>query len=126
MNPGEPILLKWKPAANPDNSKMKVVIDISYHGGTKAKIECDCRDDGELEIPAALLDSLKTYGMSGHPKMELYRQSFGTDPGTGAEVKIEAFILLWIKIPGLVSCSTDTDCPEGQECAGDQRCREVQ
>jgi len=126
MNPGEPILLKWKAADNPDNSKMKVVIDISYHGGTKAKIECDCRDDGELEIPAALLDSLKTYGMSGHPKMELYRQSFGTDPGTGAEIKIEAFLLLWIKIPGLVSCSTDTDCPEGQECAGDQRCREVQ
>ncbi|MBN1602320.1 MAG: hypothetical protein JW915_11970 [Chitinispirillaceae bacterium] len=126
MNPGEPILLKWKAADNPDNSKMKVVIDISYHGGTKAKIECDCRDDGELEIPAVLLDSLKSYGMSGHPKMELYRQSFGTDPGTGVEVKIEAFMLLWIKIPGLISCSVDSQCPDGQVCAGDQRCREVQ
>ncbi|HEX2956750.1 MAG TPA: hypothetical protein VHO70_07955 [Chitinispirillaceae bacterium] len=125
MNPGEPILLKWKSAANPDNSRLKVIIDISYHGGTKGKIECDCRDDGELEIPAVLLDSLKTFGMSGYPRMEIYRQSYATAPGTGAQLVVQAFVQLWLKIPGLITCSADSQCPDGQECAADKRCREV-
>ncbi len=126
MDPGMPILLKWKAASNPDDSKITVVIDITYHGGTKAKIECVCRDDGELEIPAVMLDSLKSFGMSGFPKLEMYRDSKGTVAGTGVELQIQSFVLLWLKIPGVISCPDVGYCPEGMECSADKRCREVQ
>lgn len=126
MDPGKPILLKWKAANNPDDSKITMVIDITYHGGTKAKIECVCRDDGELEIPAVMLDSLKTFGMSGYPKLEVYRDSKGTAAGTGVELQIQSFVLLWLKIPGVISCPDVGHCPEGMECSADKRCREVQ
>lgn len=126
MDPGKPILLKWKAASNPDDSKITVVIDITYHGGTKAKIECVARDDGELEIPAAMLDSLKTFGMSGYPKLEMYRDSKGIAAGTGVELQIQSFVLLWLRIPGVISCPDVGHCPEGMECSADKRCREVQ
>ncbi|MBN1603643.1 MAG: SUMF1/EgtB/PvdO family nonheme iron enzyme [Chitinispirillaceae bacterium] len=124
MNPGEDINLKWKAAANPADSRIHVIVDISYHGGTKAKIDCDCLDDGELTIPAAMLDSIKTYGMSGYPKIEMFRISVGTNPDKKVLLMVQSYVLLWLKIPGLISClpGGDGNCPSGMTCRDDQRC----
>lgn len=102
-----------------------MVVDISYHGGTKAKIDCDCLDDGELTIPAAMLDMLKTYGMAGYPKIEMYRTSTGIGQNTGVQLIIQSYIVLWVKIPGLISCTMDGhtgNCPSGMTCDASMVC----
>lgn len=123
MNPGEDINVKWKAAANPAHSKITVVVDVAYHGAALAKIVCDCADDGDLVIPGEILDKLKTFGLAGHPKLEMYRTSIGTSPATEAQLMIQTTLKVWLKIPGLVSC-TNGGCDEGYICEN-QRCVEV-
>jgi hypothetical protein len=125
MNPGEDIHLKWDAAKNFADSRMEVSVDVSYHATTKARIVCDCLDDGELTIPARMLDSLKTFGMAGFPKLELFRKSIGSSPATGVQLSLQAYVLLWLNIPGLISCSGDKECPDGTTCEN-HRCVEVQ
>lgn len=124
MDPGAAIDLKWKAAAVPSNSTIFVSIDLSYHGGTAAKIEAECADDGQLTIPALLLDSLATFPIFGHPKLEITRISEGTDPSTNARLVIKSYVLIWLKIPGITSCSDASQCPTGYDCIH-QRCMEV-
>ncbi|MBN1308218.1 MAG: hypothetical protein JXA18_09900 [Chitinispirillaceae bacterium] len=123
---GQPIELKWTPPGLTGNTTIFVLVDISYHGGTKAKIECDCEDDGSLTIAASLLDKLKTYGISGYPKIEVSRKAVAIDTITRAKMVIESKVTRFLEIPGIITCSSDEQCPEGQYCAGDQRCREIE
>jgi hypothetical protein len=119
MNPGEDVHLTWKPAANQTDSRINVIVDLLCIGGTEAKIECDCPDDGELTIPAKMLDSLKTFGMSGNPIIEIYRKSVGTNPTTGVQLMIQAHAMRLLKIPGLITCTSFFDtsnCPSGMTC----------
>jgi len=123
MADGQPITLRWTPPAISGISNIFVLIDISYHGGTKAKIECDCADNGSLTIPAKLLDSLKSFGISGFPKVEVSRRAITADTSAKAKIVIESKVVKIVYIPGIINCNIDTDCPPGQTCAADQRCR---
>jgi hypothetical protein len=120
---GQPIDLRWTPPAVTGISSIFVLIDISYHGGTNAKIECECEDNGSLTVPAELLDSLKTFGISGFPKLEISRRAISTDTSAKAKIVIESKVAKILYIPGIINCSLDTDCPEGQTCGADLRCR---
>ncbi len=120
---GQPIDLQWTPPALPDITTISVVIDVSHHGGTKGKVECDCEDDGSLEVPATLLDQLKALGVSGFPKLEITRRAVGTDTTVHANLVIESKVTRYLEIPGLVSCNGDEDCPNGQTCQPDFRCQ---
>jgi hypothetical protein len=123
MIDGQPIDLRWTPPTVTGNSTIFVLIDISYHGGTKAKIECDCDDDGSLTIPAVLLDRLKTFGISGYPKLEISRRATSTDTSAKAKIVLESKVARIMYIPGIINCSGDSDCPVGQTCGADLRCR---
>jgi hypothetical protein len=119
---GKPIDLKWEAPAKDIHSSMDVVIDLTFHGGTKAKIEGRCDDNGKLTIPATLLDKLKTYGMSGYPRLNMTRIAKGTDANAKAELSLESTVSLALAIPGLVSCNKDEDCPDNGRCQADRRC----
>ena len=126
MLDGQPIDLRWTPPTVTGISTIFVLIDISYHGGTNAKIECECDDNGSLRVPAKLLDSLKTFGISGYPKLEISRLAISTDTTAKAKVVVESKVVKMLQIPGVISCNVNEDCPEGQYCAPDQRCRPIQ
>lgn len=119
---GKPIDLEWEAPAKDIHSTMDVVIDLTFHGGTKAKIEGRCDDNGKLTIPANLLDKLKTYGMSGYPRLNMTRITKGSDANAKTELNLESTVSLALEIPGLISCNKPEDCPDNRECLADRRC----
>ena len=121
---GGPMTLEWTPAQQPELAPISAAFDISYHGGTKGKIECESPDTGSLQVSASLLDQLKALGVSGFPKVEITRKAIGTtDPSVETELVIQSMITKILEIPGVISCNEDADCPEEQACQPDFRCR---
>jgi hypothetical protein len=123
----QPITLTWTAATKAGISRVQVVVNISYHGGTKALIDCDCEDNGTMTLPAAMLDSLKTFGISGFPRIEMTRIASNADYNTKIRLAMKSYVVLALSIPGVVSCNCPIGqpcsiCPEGQVCGGEQRC----
>jgi hypothetical protein len=123
MLDGEPILLEWTPMGLHGITTIHVVVDISHHGGTRGKISCEVPDTGTLEIPATLLDRLKALGVSGFPRVSLTRMSVGPSrPSVQVYLLVRSTARIDLSIPGLTSCVSDEDCPDGQVCLPDARC----
>lgn len=114
--------LKWEAPAKALKSVLDVVIDISFHGGTRAKIIGQCEDNGTLAIPADMLDKLKTYGISGYPRLNMTRITKGLDDKAKAELSLESTLSMALEIPGLISCNKPEDCPDNRACLDDRRC----
>lgn len=120
---GKPIVLEWTAPANPGKSGISVLVDISHHGGTRGKIECETDDDGSLEIAASLVDKLKALGVSGFPKVEVARKAIATNSDVHVDLVLESRIVKSLHIPGLISCDHIDDCPLGQTCQQDMQCK---
>lgn len=120
---GLPVNLKWSPPTQSGNSRISVYVDISHHGGSKGKIECEGPDTGEMEIAAALVDQLKALGISGFPKLEIARKGVAASSDAEVELVLESRITKYLTIPGIISCEDDTGCPTGQTCQDDLQCK---
>jgi hypothetical protein len=123
LEDGKPIALRWTAPANPAGSSVSVLVDISHHGGTKGKIECDVPDNGSLDIPAAMVDELKALGVAGFPKLEASRKAAAIQAGGNVKLVLESMVVMDLSIPGLISCSGNEDCPSGQTCQDDLQCK---
>ena len=121
---GRPIELRWVPAAAGETTTMQIALDLSVHGGTKGKIECDVPDTGSLVIDAALVSRLYALGTAGFPSVALTRASVTRSPLAGGQVKLSILSEVGraLAIPGQVSCEKDEDCPTGQTCQGNLLC----
>lgn len=119
---GQDIELKWTAPTKNINSKIQILIDISYHGGTKAQITGECDDDGSQIVSGAMLDQLKSYGIAGYPRVDMKRITKGTNAETHVEFTIESNLSVYLDIPGLVSCNGDGECPNGGTCI-DRKCQ---
>jgi hypothetical protein len=120
---GKPILLKWTPAKTAGSSTVSAMVDISHHGGSKGKIECEGPDNGEMEIAAALVDQLKALGVSGFPKVEVTRKAVGVNKDVNVSLSLESMVTKSLSIPGLISCGGDEECPDGKTCQSDMQCK---
>ena len=120
---GESVELQWTPAGQPDRSVIQLSVNISYHAGTKGVIACQTPDTGALELSGAMIDDLKALGLSGWPIIVFSRTGLGsTEPDVAVELIVESSVTRDVEIPGLVSCNTDADCPDGQTCQFDFQC----
>ena len=54
----QPLALSWSAPTVTGISRIRVKMDISHHGGSRGKIECDVDDDGSFEIAASLVSKL--------------------------------------------------------------------
>jgi hypothetical protein len=123
LEDGQSVLVEWTPAMRPELAVIHVDINISYHGGTRGKLTCETADSGSLTLPGSLLDGLKELGVSGWPIIVFTRENTGTtEPELAVDLVIESSSTESLQIPGLISCNSDVDCPDGQECQFDFQC----
>ena len=122
---GQALALRWT-AGTTSGTRLHVLLDISQHGTSKGKIECDTDDDGSLDIAPKLVDVLLNLGFSGFPTVVLTRAN-ESKPATGGSVNVllnvSAPFRAAVEIPGLTSCAADdSQCPAGQICLPDLKC----
>jgi hypothetical protein len=121
LEDGKPITFLWEKPKVAGISTISIRINISYHGGTKGEIQCEGADDGELTVPAALLDKLKTYGIAGWPVADITRKSVVTSESAKVKIITETTFTQGLTIPGVVSCNENEECPSGN-CV-DRKCQ---
>jgi len=122
---GMAVEVTWTAApAAATHVRVAIELNVNQHGTSGARIHCDVADDGAFAIPATLVDKLLGYGTSGFPSIAVTRQSAGTASIEGgcAALSLTSSAYLEVHIPGLVSCSSDKDCPSGQSCKPELIC----
>jgi hypothetical protein len=124
LDAAKPLALTWTAPASSTLARMQVKVDISHHGGSKGKIECDVPDTGSFAIPASLISSLIELGVAGFPTATLSRTaSNGVAAGPG-QVTLQTLssVALELVVPGVQSCHEDAECPSGNACQQDLTC----
>lgn len=116
--------LSWT-APTTGSSTVHVQLDISHHGGSKGKIECDAADTGALTIASALVDQLLALGAAGFPTIIVTRASTGHAAVASGHVDLVASsqVEVAISVPGVQSCTTDDQCTAPATCQDDLTCR---
>lgn len=117
--------LTWTPPAAGATSRVTVALDISHHGGSKGKIECDAPDTGSLSLSAAIMTRLLDLGAAGFPTIIITRQGTSSALVTSGRVDLvlQSRIERPVSVPGITSCTEDEQCPMGQTCQPDLTCR---
>lgn len=117
------VQLTWTAAAEP-NTNIHVKLDISHHGGSKGKIECDTADTGTLTLPAALVGELLDLGVAGFPTVILTREATASTTIAAGRVDlvVSSAVERAITVEGVTSCTDDTQCADGQTCQADLTC----
>lgn len=112
-----PVTLNWKPGTVA-TAKMFATVDISFHGGKFGQIRCATDDDGELTISAEMVTRLIDLGVAGFPHVELARRSeaFVNRGQNHVEFNVVSNKFQLLSIPGVRSCTEDTQCEDGETC----------
>lgn len=124
LKAGQPLTVQW-PAGQNSNTRIDVKLDISHHGGTKGKIECEVADTGALTIAASMIDKLVALGTAGFPSIELTRRTKGYAPVATGHIEFIAASMaeVPVTVPGVISCTGNENCPQGQTCQSDLTCK---
>ncbi|MBL8915327.1 MAG: hypothetical protein JNM17_31780 [Archangium sp.] len=121
LAPNTALDLQWTAGSTATAARIEVEIDISHHGGLRGQILCDTADDGSLTIGGTLTTRLINLGVSGFPTMKVRRIKKSS---TGrVDFKVVSGTEVGLTIPGLTSCTDDSECPMGQTCQTDLRCQ---
>lgn len=114
-----PIAIRWTAPSGPVRSEVHARVTVDQHGVTPVQISCVTADDGELDVPAALVTQLIDLGVTGFPNGLVQRRTVDSAPvgdGGCAELVVSAPQELSIRVDGFVPCDDPTDCPDGSTC----------
>jgi hypothetical protein len=122
---GTPLALTWTAPGAAASSRIAVKLDISHHGGSKGKIECDADDTGALTIGAPLVDQLLALGAAGYPTIIVTREAIGHAAVAAghADLIVSSQVEAPIAVPGVVSCTSNDDCTPPATCRSDLTCQ---
>lgn len=124
LQPNTPLALTWTaPAAT--GSTIHVKLDISHHGGSKGKLECDLPDTGSATLDGGLITQLLNLGAAGYPTIIVTRARTGSAAVTKGRIDLVASSTVEkaVTVPGIISCTDTTDCPSPQTCQPDLTCK---
>jgi hypothetical protein len=121
----QPITLTWTAPSGDAPSRVALQLDISHHGGSKGKIECDAPDTGNLTLSAQLITRLLDLGAAGFPTVIVTRQATTSALVTSGRVDlvIGSRVERPVSVPGIMSCVDDDGCTPPQTCQSDLTCR---
>jgi len=123
---GSAAKIEWKAPTDKQVARIKVRLDISHHGGSRGKIECDVEDSGSLELSAAMVTKLLDLGVAGFPTIILTRiVSGGVASGEPQHVQflVQQSVERAVEIEGLLSCTENSQCPAPKTCQSDLTCK---
>jgi len=105
-------------------STLHIKLDLTHHGGSKGKLECDVPDNGTFAVPAALIEPLLALGSAGFPTIIVTRQTSASTPVASGLVTliVASQVERDVQVQGLRSCNEDGDCDVGHTCQTDLRC----
>jgi hypothetical protein len=117
LESGKAFTLTWTPGTITE-ARVTVEFDLSHHGGSKGQLRCTVADTGSLQVSGTMTKRLMDLGVTGYPWLTVARVLTGTSVvGSGqAQLKVYSDQRYVLDIPGLKSCTGDTDCPTGQTC----------
>ena len=121
----EPLTITWTAPTGDAASRVAVLLDISHHGGSKGKIECDAPDTGALTLSAAIMTRLLDLGAAGFPTIIVTREATTSALVTSGRVDLVASSKIErpVTVPGIQSCTDDSECTPPQTCQADLTCR---
>ncbi|MCC6622002.1 MAG: hypothetical protein IT385_12140 [Deltaproteobacteria bacterium] len=121
LAPGQPLEVAWAPpAAAEPPTRVELSLLIDQHGNSPASLRCDLVDDGQATVPSAILEALRSAGVSGFPSGRLVRQTVDhvTLPDSDGCVDFAARSprAIRVVVSGHTPCTKEQDCPDGQTC----------
>jgi hypothetical protein len=118
------LALAWTAPSAP-GSEIHIKLDISHHGGSKGKLECDVPDTGSVSIEPTLMTKLLDLGAAGYPTIIVTRYHRDRATSIQGELAVVAASTVEkpVTVPGITSCTDTTECPMGQTCQSDLTCR---
>jgi hypothetical protein len=122
---GKSVDLTWTAPSTQGLARVHIELNINNHGTTSGWIECEAEDTGSFSIPAVLVTALTGMGLSGGPTIVLTRRTADSTPISAGcvQLAVASELALEVEVPGLTSCTVDTDCPSGQTCQADLSCK---
>ena len=124
LQSGTPLALTWTaPAAT--GPKIHVKLDISHHGGSKGKLECDLPDSGAATLDGGLITQLLNLGAAGYPTIIITRSMTGSAAVAAGRIDLVASSTIEkpVTVPGITSCTDTSECPSPQTCQPDLTCQ---
>lgn len=120
-----PVTLTWTPPSGSATSRIGIKVEISHHGGFRGQIECDTADDGSLTLGGPIVTQLLDLGVAGFPTITTTRTIVNSGLTTAGRVDltVSSAISQAVHIPGLISCTDDTECTPPATCQDDLTCR---
>ncbi|MDJ0761817.1 MAG: hypothetical protein QNJ97_02415 [Myxococcota bacterium] len=120
-----PIEVAWAlPAVPLGTARVRITLNLNNHGVSPKRIQCDTADTGSFSIPGDLITRLIDQGLSGFPTIGLSRHTADATqiaPGC-VEFLVVSELSLPVEVEGVISCTDDGDCPQGQTCKDDLTC----
>ncbi len=124
LTTGAAFTVQWTAAAT-QLASIHVKLDVSHHGGSKGKIECDGPDTGSLTIDEPLVTQLLALGVAGYPSIIVSRESVSSvvGPPGRIELSVTSVVEKPVEVAGLTSCTKNEDCDGGKTCQSDLTCK---
>jgi hypothetical protein len=121
---GKAVPLTWTAPGVSGISRVKIKLEVAHHGGAKGHIQCDVPDSGSFSIPEPLVTKLVSLGLAGFPTVVVTRVSTASaDKESEVKLMVSSGTERAVDT-GVISCSSDdTQCPTGQTCQPDLRCK---
>jgi len=113
---GEVVHVTWVAAPAGSQSRIRIGLDVSHHGGKKGQIDCDVPDSGSFDIPAPLVTKLLGLGLAGYPTINVNRVSVGVDADHADVSLVLSSAITRAVDTGVISCQDSADCPDDKTC----------